>query len=113
MVKTEPSTYARIASRCKRALVDAASVANGYAVGAALLALWIAVRYPGRNHSIRTAFLFVCCAQVLLILCGRAMAAAESVAGPAVALLTVVLPLFTFAFWSGISLVRATLARRP
>lgn len=92
--------------------MSAPFIANAYAVGAALLALWIAVRYPGRAPSLAAAFVLTGCSQVLLLLSGRVTAAAEWIAGPAFALVVVVLPLFTFAFWSAFSLGRALLARR-
>jgi hypothetical protein len=90
-------------------------IANAYAVGSALLALWIACRYPqARARTPQGAFALAGCAYLLLLLTGRATAGAESLAGPAVALLVVVLPLFTFAFWAGICLLRATLVQnRP
>ena len=93
-------------------VVSAPFIANGFAVGAALLALWIAVRFPGRSPSLSAAFALAGCSQVLLLLSRQVTAAAEWMAGPAFALLAVVLPLFTFAFWSGLCLGRALLARR-
>ena len=85
-------------------------IANSYAVGAALLALWLFLRFPNRGpRTFRSAGLVVVCAYGLLVLVGPATGAAQALAGPVVALLVVFLPLLTFAFWSGISLVRATL----
>lgn len=87
-------------------------IVYGYGIGSALLAVWIVVRYPGRDWPVSRAFVLVGCSEVLLALVGRATAAAQSVAGRPVALLAVVLPLFTFAFWSGICLARAVIDRR-
>lgn len=92
--------------------MSAALIANMFAVGSALLALWIGLRYPqAQARTLRGAFGLAGCAYLLLLLIGRATAGAESLVGPVVALLAVVLPVFTFAFWAGICLLRATLVR--
>ena len=90
--------------------LSASAIANGYAVGAALLALWLFVRFPNRGpRTVRWAGLVVVCAYGLLIGAGPAAGAAKAVAGPVVALLGVFLPLLTFVFWSGIRLLRSML----
>jgi hypothetical protein len=87
-----------------------ALVANGYAVGAALLALWLFVRFPDQGpRTLRSAGLVVFGACGLLYVTGPTMRAADAAAGPFVALLAVFLPLLMFAFWSALRLVRATL----
>lgn len=85
-------------------------IANGYAVGAALLSLWIFIRFPNSGpRTFRSAGLVVVCAYGLLVVAGPATGVAQALAGPVVALLVVYLPLLTFAFWSGIRLLRTTL----
>jgi uncharacterized membrane protein len=91
--------------------LSANAIANGYAVGAALLALWLFLRYPQVGaRTIRGAVLVVACAYGSLLWTGAATAAAQSVAGPVVALLGVYLPLLTFAFWSGFRLLHVAFA---
>jgi hypothetical protein len=90
--------------------LSASAIANSYAVGAALLALWLNVRFPNRGpQTFRSAGLVVVCANGLLVVAGPATGAADTLAGPVVALLTVYLPLLTFAFWSGFRLLRSSL----
>ena len=90
--------------------LSASAIANSYAVGAALLALWLFVRFPTRGpRTFRSAGLVVVCAYGLLVVAGPATGAAQAFAGPVVALLVAFLPLLTFAFWSGIRLARSTL----
>lgn len=86
--------------------VSAQAVACGYGVGAALLALWLFVRFPRLGPStLRTAILTVGCAQLLLLMTGKATAAAQGAAGPIVALVAVFLPLLVFPFWAAIRLI--------
>jgi hypothetical protein len=86
-------------------------IAGGYAVGAALLALWVFLRYPRLGpRTIRSASLTVGCAYLLLLVTGTATAAADGAAGPIVALLAVYLPLLMFPFWAGLRLLHLTLA---
>jgi hypothetical protein len=90
--------------------LSASTIANSYAVGAALLALWLFVRFPYRGpRTFRSAGLVVVCAYGLLVVAGPATGTAQALAGPVVALLVVFLPLLTFAFWAGIRLLRATI----
>jgi hypothetical protein len=90
--------------------LSASTIANSYAVGAALLALWLFVRVPYRGpRTFRSAGLVVVCAYGLLVVAGPATGTAQALAGPVVALLVVFLPLLTFAFWAGIRLLRATI----
>ena len=92
--------------------MSAAVIANGYAVGAASLAAWVLVRYPRVGaRTLPGALTTSACAYVLLLFTGRATATAQSAAGPAVALLTVFLPMLTFAFWAGFRLIRLTVSR--
>lgn len=91
--------------------LSANAIANGYAVGAAMLALWLFLRYPQVGaRTVRGAFFVVACAYVSLLATGPATAAAQSVAGPVVALVSVYLPLLTFAFWAGLRLLHVALA---
>jgi hypothetical protein len=86
-------------------------IALAYALGAALLGLWLFVRYPALGpRTFKAAFLLVACAYLVLLATGPATAATETVAGPAVALLFAYLPILTFAFWSAVHLLRATMA---
>jgi hypothetical protein len=90
--------------------LSASVIANSYAVGAALLALWLFLRFPSRGpRTFRSAGVVVVCAYGLLVVAGPATGAAEALAGPVVALLIVYLPLLTFAFWSGFRLLCSTL----
>jgi hypothetical protein len=87
------------------------AIALAYAVGAALLGLWLFVRYPSLGpRTFKAAFLLVACSYCVLLVTGPATAATETVAGPAVALLFAYLPILTFVFWSAVHLLRATLA---
>jgi hypothetical protein len=86
------------------------AIANGYAIGAALLAIWLVGRYPGFGaKTIKGAGGLVLCGCLLLIATGPAFSVARSAAGPVFALLAVDLPIFVFAFWAGLRLVRASL----
>lgn len=92
--------------------MSATVIANGYAVGAALLAAWLLVRYPRTGaRTLPGALMTSACAYVLLLSTGRATAAAQAAAGPAVGLLAVFLPMLTFAFWAGFRLLRLTASR--
>jgi hypothetical protein len=87
------------------------AIALVYALGAALLGLWLFVRYPSLGpRTFKAAFLLVACAYLVLLTTGPATAATEALAGPAVALLFAYLPILTFAFWSMVHLLRATMA---
>ena len=81
-------------------------VVYGYGLGAALLALWLFLRYPRLGPSTLTsALLTVGCAQLLLLVTGAATAAAKGAAGPVVALVAVLLPLLVFPFWAALRLI--------
>jgi hypothetical protein len=93
--------------------LSAHAVACSYAVGAALLGLWLFARYPAFGpRKITTAFLLVVCAYGVLLAAGPATAGAKTLAGPVVALIGVYLPILAFAFWTAIHLLRATIAAR-
>jgi len=93
--------------------LSAHAVACSYAVGAALLGLWLFARYPAFGpRKITTAFLLVACAYCVLLAAGPATAGAKTLAGPVVALTGVYLPILAFAFWTAIHLLRATIAAR-
>jgi hypothetical protein len=90
--------------------MSGAAVANGYAIGAALLGFWLFRRYPRLGaQTFKGAFLTTLCAYCLLLGVGPATGAADAAAGPLVALLAVVLPSLTFSFWAGFRLLAVTL----
>jgi hypothetical protein len=89
--------------------VTAHGVACGYGLGAALLALWLFLRYPRLGpNTLGNAVLTVGCAQLLLLMTGTATAAARGAAGPVVALVAVFLPLLVFPFWAALRLIHVT-----
>ena len=91
--------------------LNANTIAFAYALGAALLGLWLFVRYPSLGpRTFKAALLLVACAYLVLLTTGPATATTEALAGPAVALLFAYLPILTFAFWSTVHLLRATMA---
>ena len=86
--------------------MSAQGVVYGYALGAALLALWLFLRYPRLGpKTLTTAILTVGCAQMLLLITGAATTAAKGAAGPVVALVAVFLPLLVFPFWAALRLI--------
>jgi hypothetical protein len=86
------------------------AVASAYAVGAAFLGLWLYARFPAFGpRSLRAALALVACAYCVLLAAGPATGAVKTLAGPVPALACVVLPIFTFAFWTGIQMLRATI----
>jgi hypothetical protein len=87
--------------------VSSASVVSLYAVGAALLAFWLIVRYPALGpQSLQSALLVVAAVFILqspvMLLAGPVQLAA----GSPVALLAVILPSLVTLFWSAGCLVR-------
>jgi hypothetical protein len=79
----------------------------GVGLGAALIAVWFAMRFPA--YGPRTVYsglglLAVACGAALLD--GPLTATVEGKAGPGVALFCVDLPLLVFAFWTASQLVR-------
>jgi hypothetical protein len=93
--------------------LSAQAVACGFAVGAALLGVWLFARWPGFGpRTLKTAFLLVACAYGVLLVAGPAADGAKALAGPVVALVGVYLPILAFAFWSFIHLLRVTVAAR-
>jgi hypothetical protein len=90
--------------------LNAHAIALGYALGAALLGLWLFQRCPSRGPgTVKAAFILVACAYPLLLVTGPLTGAADALAGPAVALLLVYLPILTFTFWAAAHLLRATI----
>jgi len=82
-----------------------------YALGAALLGLWLFVRYPSFGpRTLKAAFLLVAFAYCLLLTTGPATAAIQALAGPTVALLCAYLPILTLVFWAALHLLRTTIA---
>jgi hypothetical protein len=83
------------------------AVAASYAVGAAVLGLWVVVRFPGRGpRTISSAVLVAACAIGLLRLTGGVTRAAIEAAGPGIGLPCVFLPFLTLTFWSAAHVVR-------
>jgi len=94
-------------------VLSAHAVALSYAVGAALLGLWLYARYPTFGpRTMRTALLTVAGAYGMLLVAGPATAEAQALAGTVVALVGVYLPILAFAFWAAAHLLRATIAAR-
>ena len=83
-------------------------------VGAALLALWVAMRFPEQGPStISKAFLHVGAAMLVSALLSPAMAFVAGGGGIFLAVFGVALPAFTYMFLAGIWLTRAFLAAVP
>jgi hypothetical protein len=94
-------------------MTNPAIFATGYAIGSALLALWVVVRRPSLGpDTLRPAFLLCVIAYALLRASGPLMNLVVDAAGPAAALFVVV-PILAFAFWSAGVLMRAFIARLP
>jgi hypothetical protein len=92
--------------------LNAQVIASGYGLGAALLALWLFFRYPRLGpNTLKSAILTIGCAQLLLPMTGKATAAAQSAAGPVIALVAVFLPLLVFPFWAALRLIHVTNSR--
>ncbi len=86
---------------------------TGYAVGSALLALWVVVRKPTLGPATLQASFFLCAvAYALLRATAPLMKLVVDAAGPAAAVLVVV-PILAFAFWSACVLMRVFIARLP
>ena len=82
-----------------------------YALGAALLGLWLFVRYPSFGpRTLKAAFLLVAFAYCLLLTTEPATAAIQALAGTTVALLCAYLPILTLVFWAALHLLRTTIA---
>jgi len=89
--------------------VNGQGIACSYGLGAALLALWLFLRYPRLGpNTLGSAILTVGCAQLSLLMTGKATAAAQGAAGPLVALVAVFLPLLVFPFWAALRLIHVT-----
>ena len=94
-------------------VIPAAAVGVGAAVGSALLALWLVVRFRAFGpQTIRSAMIACAVGIVLMQGVSPAMGWAVNSANPAVALLLVAVPVLGFAFWSGGVLARAALNAR-
>jgi hypothetical protein len=91
-------------------MLTAQVIGLGSAVGGALLALWALARYRDFGpQTIRSSVLTVAACLLLLQGVRPAMTWAIDSISPAVALLGIAVPGFTFAFWSGGVLMRALL----
>ncbi len=86
-------------------------VANAFAFGSSLLALWLVCRYPSTGpSSLRGGLLLLSCALILLVFVGPSAGAVRAAAGAPAALLLVLLPMLTFAFWAAAHLLRLYVA---
>ena len=91
-------------------MLSAQVIGLGSAVGGALLALWVLARYRDFGpRTSRSSTLTVAASVLLLQGVGPAMSWAVDALSPAVALLAIAVPGFTFAFWSGGVFMRAML----
>jgi hypothetical protein len=93
--------------------VSALAIVASFAGGAALLALWLLVRFPSFGpHSLKASLI----ASVVCVVVERPLLSLLEVvrnsSGRGIALLVVGLPLLTSLFWSSGCLVRAAAARR-
>jgi hypothetical protein len=87
--------------------------ATGYAIGSALLALWVVVGRPSLGPSnLRSSFILCAVAYGLLRTTGPLMRLLVDAGGPVAAVLVVV-PILAFAFWSAGVLMRSFIARLP
>jgi len=81
--------------------MSAQVISSSFALGAALIALWLVCRYPRLGPStLRRGFVLVACAWGLLLVVAPATAAVAAAVGAPAALLLVDLPLLMFAFWA-------------
>jgi hypothetical protein len=87
--------------------VSSASVVSLYAVGAAILAFWLVVRFPALGpQSLRSAVLVVVAVFVVQSPAMLLVGPVQATAGPPAALLAVILPSLVTLFWSAGCLVR-------
>jgi hypothetical protein len=94
-------------------LVSPVAVVDLFAIGSALLALWLLVRFPSFGpRSLRASLI---ASVVCVVVEGPVLSLLEAVrnsSGQAAALLVVGLPLLTTLFWSSGCIVRAMAIRR-
>jgi hypothetical protein len=89
-------------------------VGVGTAVGGALLALWILVRYPDLGlRSLRTSVVICVAAALVCDSAHTLIPFVVAAANPMVALLAVAVPMFVLAFWSAGILMKAFMAALP
>jgi len=87
--------------------MDVSALSFGLALGAALLAVWLALRYPAYGpRTVRSGLGLGACACCAALLDGWATAQVDALAGHGVALFCVDLPILVFAFWTAGQLVR-------
>jgi hypothetical protein len=92
-------------------MISIPAAAAASVAATAVLAFWLVARYRGLGPQGLRAALIVCALALgPLTVAGRATGAVESAHGTAVALLTIVDPVFCFAFWSAAVLIRAFVA---
>lgn len=79
----------------------------GFALGAALLAVWLALRFPHYGpRTIKSGLGLLACACAAALLDATLTTKVQSLAGPGVALFCVDLPMLVFTFWTASQLVR-------
>jgi hypothetical protein len=93
--------------------VSANTLTNLYAIGAALLALWLLVRYPSLGpRKLRPAIVASAGAVLLEWPLLMTLETVRHSTGPGVALLLIGLPLLTSLFWTSGCLVRVLVDAR-
>lgn len=93
-------------------MVSTQVVTAGTVFGSACLAFWLVVCHPGLGpRSLRSALVTCAVAAGLLQLVAPVAKWTMELAGPAIALLAVVVPVFVGAFWAGATLARAIVVR--
>jgi hypothetical protein len=91
-------------------MVNAHVILAGFCLGAAGLALWLAVRFPSLGpQRLTTAIVTAIGATFVLPLAGAAFGLVADLArlAAAIGLLVIVLPALTFAFWAAACALRA------
>lgn len=95
-------------------MVSGVAVGIGTAVGSALLAMWILVRYPKLClRSLRTSVVICVAAALACESAHTVIPIVVALANPMVAMLAVAVPIFVFAFWSAGLLMRAFMTSLP
>jgi hypothetical protein len=88
------------------------AVAIWYTIGAAALGLWATVRYPNRGpQRLSTSVTLAAAALALLLASDDLTRVALDAAGLTAALLGVLLPVLTLAFWTSAHVVRLGVER--
>lgn len=87
--------------------MEVSELSFGFDLGAAMLAVWLALRFPAYGpRTVKSGLGLLACACGAAILDGTLTGKVRGVAGPGVALFCVDLPMLVFAFWTTSQLVR-------